>query len=399
MFRQIVPFLIILPPLAYAVISLWCGRSFFRRSGSCPMVGEGKKAPERCTPCRHHGYTPPVTILKPLKGMDAESFENFASFCRQDYPEFQIIFAVASPDDPVIPVIDRIRSEFPGTDMELVVDGTIHGPNYKVGNLINAWPRATHDIIIVCDSDIRVGPTWLREVCELFESPDVGLVTSLYRSSPVAGTASAFEAMGFTGEMIPNVMVALKLEGLSFALGASMAVRREALEKIGGFGVLADYLADDYQLGNRVFRAGYRIELSGCFVESIMHREKLATVLSRQLRWARTMRVSRPGGYFASGMTQPFPFACLALLVTCFSAAGILAAFLLYAVRALVVTVYSRSFVKDGIFPDRLWLLPVRDAFSFATWALAFLGNRVRWRGHLYRLLPGGRIEEVQERR
>jgi ceramide glucosyltransferase len=331
--------------------------------------------------------------------MDAESFENFASFCRQDYPEFQLIFVIASPDDPVIPVIDRIRSGFPDVDLELVIDGTIHGPNYKVGNLINAWPLVKHDIIIVCDSDIRVGPTWLREVCGLFESPDVGLVTSLYRSSHVAGTASAMEAMGFTGEMIPNVMVALRLEGLSFALGASMAVRRAVLEKIGGFGVLVDYLADDYQLGNRVFRAGYRIELSGCFVESIMHREKLSTVLSRQLRWARTMRVSRPGGYFASGMTQPFPFACLALLATCFSATGILAAFLLYSVRALVVTVYSRSYVKDGIFPDRLWLLPVRDAFSFATWALAFLGNRVRWRGHLYRLLPGGRIEEVTVRR
>jgi ceramide glucosyltransferase len=196
--------------------------------------------------------------------------------------------------------------------------------------------------------------------------------------------------------MVPNVMVALKLEGLSFALGASMAVRREALAKIGGFGALVYYLADDYQLGNKVFLAGYRIELSDYFVESIMHRETLAMILSRQLRWARTMRVSRPGGYFASGMTQPFPFAVLALLVSGFSTSGVLAACLLYAVRAAVVTVYSRCFVKDGIFPARLWLLPVRDAFAFATWALAFLGNRVCWRGYLFRLLPGGRIEEVQ---
>ncbi len=395
---HIIPYIIILPPLAYALISLWCGRSFFGRKSNCPLRADGHNAPERCTPCIHLGYTPPVTILKPVKGMDAESFENFASFCRQDYPLFQIIFAVASPDDPALPVIGRLRAEFPDTDIELVVDGTIHGPNYKVGNLINAFPRAKHDIIIVCDSDIRVGEHYLREVCTPFADPDVGLVTSLYRSSAVKGAVCALEAMGFTSEMVPNVMVALKLEGLSFALGASMAVRREALAKIGGFGALVDYLADDYQLGNKVFLAGYRIELSDYFVESIMHRETLAMILSRQLRWARTMRVSRPGGYFASGMTQPFPFACLALLLSCFSASGVAAATFLYAIRSLTVVIYSRSFLKDRVFPRWLWLLPIRDALSFATWALAFLGNRVRWRGHLFRLLPGGRIEDVPER-
>jgi ceramide glucosyltransferase len=398
MLRHILPFLLILPPLAYGVISLWCGRSFFGRKVSCPLRADGHNAPERCTPCIHRGYTPPVTILKPVKGMDAESFENFASFCRQDYPLYQIVFAVASPDDPALPVIARLIAEFPDADIELVVDGTIHGPNYKVGNLINAYPSAKHDIIIVCDSDIRVEEYYLREVCGPFGDPDVGLVTSLYRSSAVEGEACALEAMGFTSEMIPNVMVALKLEGLSFALGASMAVRRDALAKIGGFGALVDYLADDYQLGHKVFLAGYRIELSGYFVESIMHRETLAMILSRQLRWARTMRVSRPGGYFASGMTLPIPFAVLALLVPGFSSAGVAAALLLYGVRSLVVTAFSRSYVRDGLFPARLWLLPIRDTFSFATWALAFLGNRVRWRGHLFRLLPGGRIVEVPER-
>ncbi|MCM2356782.1 MAG: bacteriohopanetetrol glucosamine biosynthesis glycosyltransferase HpnI [Geobacteraceae bacterium] len=377
MLRQILPFLIILPPLAYGLISLFCGRTFFRRRKPAS------------------GHTPPVTILKPVKGMDAGSFENFASFCRQDYPEFQIVFAVASADDPAVPVIERLRNEFPDREIELVLDGRLHGPNYKVCNLINAYPAAKHDIIIVCDSDIRVGKDYLREVCAPFADPAVGLVTSLYRSPGVRGSATAVEAMGFTCEMIPNVMVALRLEGLSFALGASMAVRRGALERIGGFPALVDYLADDYQLGNKVFRAGYRIELSDCFVESVMHRESLATVLSRQLRWARTMRASRPAGYFASGITQPFPAALLALLLSGFSVAGVAAALLLYGVRSLTALIYSRSFVKDGLFPRWLWLLPVRDALSFATWGLAFLGNRVRWRGHLFRLLPGGRIEEV----
>jgi ceramide glucosyltransferase len=204
--------------------------------------------------------------------------------------------------------------------------------------------------------------------------------------------------MGFTCEMVPNVLVALKFEGLSFALGASIAVRRGALEKIGGFRALVDYLADDYQLGHKVRQAGYRIELSAYFVESVMRREGLAEVLSRQLRWARTMRACRPGGYFAYGMTHPLPAAGLALLLSGCSAGGIAAVLFLYAVRFLAVTIYSRSIVRDGIFPRWLWLLPVRDALSFVTWGLAFLGNRVRWRGHLYRLLPGGRIAEVPEK-
>jgi ceramide glucosyltransferase len=328
--------------------------------------------------------------------MDAESFANFASFCSQDYPaQWQIVFACASETDPVIPVIRELQASFPECDIELVIDGRIYGPNYKVCNLINAFPLVKHGIIIVCDSDIRVGPNYLREVCSHFKDPQVGLVTSLYRTSEFQGAACAIEAMGFTIEMVPNVIVAQRLEGLSFALGASMAVRREALEEIGGFETLADYLADDYQLGNKVHLAGWRLVLSDEFVESVMHRERLSTVLSRQLRWGRTMRVSRPGGYFASVVTQPFPFACLALLLSGFSEAGLAAVAVLYLVRCSVGLVYSHNFLKDRIFPSYFPLLPIRDMLAFATWALAFLGNRVRWRGHLYRLLPGGKMEEL----
>ena len=373
---QLIPFLIIAPSLMYGLISLWCGYIYFKRKKPVP------------------GFCPPVTILKPVKGMDAESFANFASFCRQQYPKFQIVFAAASTDDAVIPVIERLRAEFPEVDIDLVVDNRIYGPNYKVCNLLNAYPRAKYDIIIVCDSDIRVGERYLHEVCRLFSDPAVGLVTSLYRTSQVNGPACAIEAMGFTSEMVPNVLVAQKLEGLSFALGASMAVRRSALEKIGGFAVLVDYLADDYQLGNKLYRAGYRLELSDYFVESIMPRETLKNILSRQLRWSRTMRVSRPGGYFAAGITQPFPAALLAIAVSHCSAAGFTAALILYSSRALLALVYSRFFVRDAIFPRWLWLLPFRDLLAFATWGLSFLGNRIRWRGHRYRLLPGGKITE-----
>ena len=378
MFRQLLPFLITAPALAYAAITLYCGRSFF---GNRPQLPD---------------HTPPVSILKPVKGMDGDSFENFASFCRQDYPLFQIIFAAASPVDPVIPVIERVMAAFPEVDIALVVDGAVHGANYKVCNLMHAYAKAKHPLLIVCDSDIRVTESYLREVCAPFADPEVGLVTSLYRSSGARGVGCAIEALGFSCEMVPNVMAALKLEGLSFALGASMAVRQSALERIGGFAALVDYLADDYQLGNMIHRAGYRLELSPYFVESIMRGgETVSEVLVRQLRWGRTMRVSRPGGYLASGITLPFPGALLALVVSGYSREGVAAAALLYLVRAAVSLCYSRAYLKDGLLPRWLWLLPVRDALSFGVWALSLIGNRVVWRGHLFNLAKGGKIVEI----
>jgi ceramide glucosyltransferase len=381
MLRSLVPFIAILPATAYCLISLFCARRFFRRTA--PAVSRATAEAG-------------VTILKPVRGMDAGSYDNFASFCRQEYSgPLQMIFAAAAADDAVIPVIRRLITAFPEHDISLVVNPAIHGPNYKVSNLINAFPRARHDIIIVCDSDIRVTPDYLNSVTSHFADPRIGLVTSLYRTSCVHNFAAALEATGFTVEMIPNVLVALQLEGLSFALGASMAVRRAALASIGGFEALVDYLADDYQLGNKVCRAGWGIALEGCFVESVIKTESLLAVVSRQLRWARTMRVSRFGGFLASGITLPFPAACMALLAAPSLLTGLSAVALLYAVRLAVSTIFSRCFVRDGLLPRWLWLLPLRDLLAFSTWALSFLGNRVEWRGSCFKLTPGGKIVEI----
>lgn len=377
----LLPFIIVLPAVIYSLLSLLCARKFFNRTST--TVSQ---------PAAEAG----VTILKPVRGMDAGSYNNFASFCRQEYTgPVQILFAVASADDPVIAVIRQLIENHPDHDIALTINPAIHGPNYKVSNLVNAFPRAKHDIIIVCDSDIRVTPVYLKSVTGHFCDPQVGLVTSLYRTSAVHGIATALEATGFTAEMIPNVLVALQLEGLSFALGASMAVRREALASIGGFDALADYLADDYQLGNKIHRAGWRIALDGCFVESIVKAENLMSVLSRQLRWARTMRVSRPGGYLASGITLPFPAALLAALMAPSLQSGFFAIALLYALRLVVSTIFSRRFVRDDLLPRWLWLLPLRDMLAFFCWALSFLGNRVEWRGSRFVLKPGGKIEEI----
>ncbi|OGU13664.1 MAG: ceramide glucosyltransferase [Geobacteraceae bacterium GWC2_53_11] len=391
MFRALLPFLVILPSTAYALISLLCATKYFKAQDA-PHASPLTPYPTPLTP----HPTPPVTILKPVKGMDDDSYDNFASFCSQEYPgELQLLFAVASPDDPAIPVIRQLMEDFSNHDITLTVNPALHGPNQKVSNLINAFPQAKHDIIIVCDSDISVEPDYLQSMTAHFSDPQVGLVTSLYRTSEVHGIATALEATGFTAEMIPNVLVARQLEGLTFALGASMAVRREALAAIGGFDALTSYLADDYQLGNKIHRAGWKIALDDCFVESVIKSENLMSVLSRQLRWARTMRVSRPGGYFASGITLPFPAALLATLLAPSPVTGITAVTLLYGVRLGVSTLFSRRFVRDNLFPRWLWLLPLRDMFAFFTWALSFLGNTVEWRGSRFVLKPGGKIEEL----
>lgn len=374
---NLLSFVAIIPATFYSLASLFCAFRFF-----------GSKAEKGVT-------NPAVTIIKPVKGVDAESYQNFASFCKQHYTgDLQLLFAVASADDPAIAVIRQIIENFDNHDIKLVINQTLHGANHKVSNLINAYPFAKHEIILICDSDIFVRPDWLQSVSRHFNNPETGLVTSLYRTSTVDTVAAAIEATGFTAEMIPNVMVALQLEGLTFALGASIAVRRKALEDIGGFEQLVDYLADDYQLGNKICSSGWQIALDDFFIESIIKSENITTVLSRQLRWSRTMRASRPAGYLASGIIHPFSAVIMVLLLapTAVAAAAPLLTF--YLIRMVVSTIFSRRFVMDKLYPRWLWLLPIRDLLAFSTWALSFSGNKVNWRGTNFTLKRGGKIEE-----
>lgn len=384
MYRNLLPFLMVLPATCYSLLSLWCGRRFFRGRATEETEAEGVAHP-------------PVTILKPVKGMDEGSYDNFASFCRQRYDgPVQLLFAVAADDDPAIAVIRRLQRDFPEREIALTVDPTIHGPNLKISNLMNAFPRARYDLLIICDSDIRVEPTFLASVTAHFRDPRVGLVTSPYRTRRVHGAATALESLGFSTEMLPNVTVARQLEGLSFALGAAMTFRREALAAIGGLPALVDYLADDYQLGNKIHRAGWKLVLDRHFVESMIRSESLGAILSRQLRWARTMRVSRPGGYLASGITLP-GLALVAALAAGPSLSSLAALLLLYVVRLTVATIFSRSLVRDRLLPAWCWLLPLRDLLAAATWLGSFLGNHVQWRGHHFRVLPGGKLEAVKQ--
>lgn len=378
MSANLLPFIAILPASIYSLLTLWCGWLFFKDQGILK---------------KQHDTA--ISILKPIKGMDEGSYENFASFCRQDYAApLQLIFCVAAADDPAIEVIKQLMADFPQLDIYLNIDPTIHGPNYKVSNLINAFPQAKYDLLMICDSDIRVEPTFLQSVTAHFSLPETGLVTSPYRSSSVHGAVTAFEALAFTSEMVPNVVTALKLEGLSFALGAAMTFRRQALQDIGGLEALVEYLADDYQLGNQIHRAGWQLVLDHQFVESMLKPETLTSILSRQLRWARTMRVSRPGGYLASGITLP-GLAIIAALLTGPPLQALSAISLLYLIRLSITSHFSRCYLRDNLLPAWAWLLPLRDLLAFGTWLLAFAGNRVNWRGHCFLIGSNGKLKEL----
>lgn len=363
--------------VAYLIASAWCLSSFYERRHTA------RSTPEEL---------PPVTVLKPVRGVDDDTYENLSSFVRQDYQHFQVIFGIAAPDDTAAPVIKRIINENPEADIELVVSGEPVGANLKASNLHYMTQMAKHDILVVADADMRVDDGYLRAVAAGFDGSDVGLVTCPYRGAYPEDTGAALEALTIDTDFLPSVAVAERLEGLSFALGATMAVRREALEAIGGFRALADYLADDYQLGNRIKNAGWRLVLSGYVVDSVGRKEDIAGFFRHQIRWGRTYRVSRPAGYAMSGITRGAGIALLFLVSTGFSVSG-WTVFLANAALRYVHAYYIEAVhVRGPGVLGRLWLLPARDMAGFIIWAISLAGDRVSWKGSVFRLEKDGRM-------
>jgi ceramide glucosyltransferase len=341
-------------------------------------------------------YTPPVTIFKPVRGADAEAYENFASFLRQNYPEYQIIFGLREESDPAVPIIRRLIADFPERDIELVVSPDEFGHNAKVSNLQNMYAKARHDVLLIADSDIRVEPDYLRRVVAPLRpqtnKPQVGMVTCLYRGTNAKTFAGLLENIGVSATFGPDVCSARALQGVKFAFGSTIATRRETLERIGGFPALADYLADDFLLGNHAAKEGLEVVLSDYVVEHVSAPDTFAAMLRHQVRWARTVRVSRPWGYRGMIMTHGVAAALAAALAWGFSgfaswllAVTILARFL----PLFVIGVYG---LKDRALARYFWLAPVRDLIAFGVWAAGLVGDKVEWRGVKFRVTPGGKL-------
>jgi len=340
---------------------------------------------------------PPVSILKPVKGLDPELVENARSFCRQDYPAYDLIFGVADPRDPAIAPLRALLDESPSPPHRLVIGPEVYGPNRKVSLLHQMLPLAAHEIVVISDSDVRVGPDYLRHVAPPFLDQAVGLVTCLYRGEGARGFAARLESWAINATFAPSVMAAYLVEGVTFAFGSTLAIRRAILERVGGFSSFGGLLADDYHLAQEARRQGYRLVLSNYPVACTLGRSSLPEVLSRLLRWSRTHRACRPIGYFLSGISHGTVFSILYLLLERFSPSALTIAGAVIGARALAAVFVDRLILRSRGIGARLWLLLPGDVVNFLVWALSFAGGRVRWRGALYRIGEGGRLVELGE--
>ncbi|HXG91991.1 MAG TPA: bacteriohopanetetrol glucosamine biosynthesis glycosyltransferase HpnI [Blastocatellia bacterium] len=340
---------------------------------------------------------PPATIMIPLNGADFGAYQNYAEFCQQDYPRYQIVFGVRDASDTAVPVVEKLITDFPDSDIELVICPDAIGQNLKVSNLQNMLSRVKHDRIVIVDSDIRVGRDWLRRIVPILNDRRVGLVTCLYRAAEAPGFAAKIEAIGITAEFHPGVLVARMLEGVKFALGSTMATTRERLDEIGGFHALKDYLADDFMLGNLIAARGYAVQISDYVVELRFAPTSFWSMMRHQMRWSRSTRRSRPAGYFGLILTYG---TALALLNAGISAASMFSLILLGAtliIRMMMGWMIGVHWLGDKILKKNFLLLPARDVLSFVIWCLSWVGKRVEWRGRTYEIVGDGKIVEVDD--
>lgn len=339
---------------------------------------------------------PPISLLKPLRGADAGLVQCLETFFQQDYPTFEILFAVRQTDDPAVAVVQSLMSKYPQIATQLILTGEPPYANAKVYSLEKMTEAALHQILVITDSDSSVAPDYLQDIANTFASPEVGAMTNLYRGISGDDLWSKLEAIGMSTEFMAGVVVAEMMEGMKFTLGPSMAIRKDCLRAIGGFAAMADYLADDFVLGNWADQAGYRVALS---CHTINHHATAMGFLAsfkHRLRWNRSTRRSRPQGYVGQGFTYGFSWAALFCLLfpSPWSLAALLASL---SIRFFLAWQLSRL-LKDRTVLSRFWLIPLQDVLSFASWLGGFTGKEIIWRNERYRLLTGGRFEPVKPR-
>ena len=335
--------------------------------------------------------TPPVTILKPLKGLDRELYENLRSFCTLDYPRYQLLFTLASPDDAALAVLSRLRAEFPQLDMETVVSKNRIGANPKINNASNAAPFIKHDLLLISDSDIRVQRDFLTRMVAPLRDPAVGLVTAFYQATTPRGAWARLEALSVNTQFLPQAIVAVVF-GLRFAMGAAMVVRREAFERTGGFQTMSEHLADDYILGEGVKAAGYRVEIADCVVESLPDNGGPLEHVRHQVRWARTIRICSPSGYCGTALLHGFSWLTLKLALFGPDPVTVTLALTALAAKGLSTMAISRSCLGNRQNHASLLLLPWSEWVSFAAWLCGFQAAHVIWRGEVFSVQPQGRL-------
>lgn len=338
---------------------------------------------------------PPVSILKPVAGADDASLENFASFCRQNYPRFEVVFAVADPEDPALGVLAELRRRFPEVALRWGVAGGNPGPNYKVGNLCWAVARAAHPTVVISDGDMRVPPDYLRRVVAELRREGCGLVTWLYRHPRVRGLPAALDALTLQTAFVPNVMLDHGFGGIAYAFGSTLGTTKETLARVGGLEPLLPYLADDYQLGHRIRRLGLEVRLCPGFLDHVSPVGDLGNYLRHQVRWAVTQRVCRPVGYTLSVLTHGVTAATLLLFAERFSPLSATLFLVTVTVRVGTCAFLDAAAVRSGAVLRYPWLVPVNDLLNTGIWAWSLVSRTVHWRHRRFHIRRGGKLEEV----
>jgi ceramide glucosyltransferase len=342
------------------------------------------------TPLPQPGNKPPISVLKPLCGQDDGLEENLRSFMTQDYPEYEVLFGVHRPDDPAVTVVGKIISEFSGRiSARLVVTGESPIPNAKAFSLNRMVREAKYDVLVMSDSDVRVTPGLLSHLAQELQDDHIGLISCPYRAVPGKSLWSRLEAIGMNTELLGGVMVARMIEGMRFALGCTVAVRRNVLEDMGGFSYLQEFLAEDFVIGHRTAELGYGVLFSSYVIEHRIGSQNMMPNLGHRMRWARSTRRSRPLGYWGQIFTYPLPLALL-LCAACPAAWPVL--FLTIILRAAAALATARDIVHDPVTQKQWWLLPVQDVIGFFIWISGFVGDKIVWRDRKCTVMRDGRL-------
>lgn len=367
--------LLALAPFVYYLVCIYCIYAFFSKNARPPSPG---------------AFAPPISILKPVRGVDREAYENFASFCRQDYPEYEVLFAVADVDDPAIRIIVRLIRNFPERSIRLLVGAPPLGANSKVNKLCRLVREAKYDLLVMNDSDVRVDRNYLRDVAAPFAKPEVGAATTFYRGMAEGSIAAKLEGLALATETVPNALVARQMEGkVQFAFGWTMATTKQHLAQIGGFEAMANHHSDDFELGNRIAAQGLSIEFVRHPVWMVFPKETIREYLRHELRWAIGLRNVRPAGYFGLALTFGMPWAVLAAVAS--PSLGIAAGYLLaYMVLRLGQTWAAGVWgLGDPLTRKNLWLVPLRDALNFVVWTTGCFSSKIKWRGLDFQVKKG----------
>ncbi|CAA7617352.1 Hopanoid biosynthesis associated glycosyl transferase protein HpnI [Candidatus Terasakiella magnetica] len=337
---------------------------------------------------------PPLSILKPLCGDEPRLYECLHSFCAQDYPEFQIVFGVREDDDPAVAVVERLKADFPHRDIQLVCDGHVHGANLKISNVMNIMAQCRHDLLMVSDSDVEIAPGHFRAMATEMTEPNVAAVSCLYKgAAAVPGQIAALGAMNINHWIVPSVLLDVAMNGIAPTLGPVLMLRREALDKIGGFKVVADHLAEDHEIGILLHKVGFETRLSHSTIDTMVTETSLGALIRHEVRWAHTVRAVRPTDFLLSAVTWSLPvmLALHAFFPTLVG--GVLLGLYVMLRLALHRVLLARFHFAS---PMSGWLVLPRECLCFFVWLISLFSRAVVWRGHPFRLLPGGRLVPLE---